>query len=134
MVSAISAPASPRNSRDDEELEYLSSATLTKRKDFLEAEEEARTAPNRVLYYRRNADCERLIQACTAKLAAEPSNVRALLIRAASYTKKGESAAPSAPAPCPPSTARKVPLLHGTMPPTSLLSCLPQMCSSPSTP
>ena len=94
MVSGMSAPASPRNSRDDEELEYLSSATLTKRKDFLEAEEEARTAPNRVLYYRRNADCERLIKACTAKLAAEPSNVRALLIRAASYTKKGGFAAP----------------------------------------
>ena len=96
MVVASSAPASPRETHDDE-LEYLSSATLTKRKDFLEAEEEARTAPNRVLYYRRNADCERLIQACTAKLEADPGNVRALLIRAGSYTKKGERAAPSAP-------------------------------------
>ena len=50
---------------------------------------QARKAPTRALYYRRNADCDRLIQACTAKLEAEPSNIRALLIRAASYTKKG---------------------------------------------
>ena len=99
MAFALSTPSSPRGSQDDE-LEYLSSATLTKRKDFLEAEEEARTAPNRVLYYRRNADCERLIQACTAKLGAEPGNVRALLIRAASYSKKGEQAHLSVPPPC----------------------------------
>ena len=50
---------------------------------------QARKAPTRALYYRRNADCDRLIQACTAKLEAEPGNARALLIRAASYTKKG---------------------------------------------
>lgn len=120
MVIAISAPASPRDTHDDE-LEYLSSATLTKRKDFLEAEEEARTAPNRVLYYRRNADCERLIQACTAKLVAEPGNVRALLIRAASYTKKGERAAPSAPNSSHGSTASGT-CGHRTMPPA--VACL----------
>ena len=30
-----------------------------------------------------------LLQACSQKLAANPSNVRALLIRASSYVKKG---------------------------------------------
>lgn len=74
---------------EQDELEYLSSATLTKRKDFIDREEEARNAPNRVLYYRRNADNDRLIQVCTDKLQVNPRNVRALLIRAASYVKKG---------------------------------------------
>ena len=59
---------------------------------------QARKAPTRALYYRRNADCDRLIQACTAKLDAEPSNARALLIRAASYTKKGARRLHRAPA------------------------------------
>ena len=72
-----------------DELEFLSSATLTRRKDFLDREEEAKSAPNRVLYFRRNADNDRLISACTVKLEADPDNVRALLIRAASYVKKG---------------------------------------------
>lgn len=74
---------------DVDELDYLSSATLTKRKDFIDREAEARSAPNRVLYYRRNADNDRLIQVCTEKLKNKPDNVRALLIRAASYVKKG---------------------------------------------
>lgn len=77
---------------EQDELEYLSSATLTKRKDFIDREEEARNAPNRVLYYRRNADNDRLIQVCTDKLQANPKNVRALLIRAASYVKTGTHA------------------------------------------
>ena len=72
-----------------DELDYLSSATLTKRKDFLDREEEARGA-NRVLYYRRNADNDLLISACSRKLEEDPSNIRALLLRAASYVKKGE--------------------------------------------
>ncbi|DBA99837.1 hypothetical protein WJX77_011850 [Trebouxia sp. C0004] len=83
-ASASLAPA------EQDELEYLSSATLTKRKDFIDREEEARNAPNRVLYYRRNADNDRLIQVCTDKLQHNSQNVRALLIRAASYVKKGE--------------------------------------------
>jgi hypothetical protein len=72
-----------------DELEFLSSATLTRRKDFLDREEEAKSAPNRVLYFRRNADNDRLISACTKKLQADPHNVRALLIRASSHVKKG---------------------------------------------
>ncbi|KAL0021276.1 hypothetical protein WJX79_005975 [Trebouxia sp. C0005] len=87
MTSAVKLSASPA---EQDELEYLSSATLTKRKDFIDREEEARNAPNRVLYYRRNADNDRLIQVCTDKLQHNPQNVRALLIRAASYVKKGE--------------------------------------------
>ncbi len=72
-----------------DELEYLSSATLTKRKDFLDREEEARGAPNRVLYYRRNADHARLIAACTRTLEANPKSVRALLLRGSSLIKQG---------------------------------------------
>lgn len=85
--SALQTVSSRLNEPD--ELDYLSSATLTKRKDFLDREEEARGA-NRVLYYRRNADNDRLIGACSRKLEEEPHNVRALLLRAASYVKKGE--------------------------------------------
>lgn len=77
------------NLTEPDELDYLSSATLTKRKDFLDREEEARGA-NRVLYYRRNADNDRLISACTRKLQEDPHNVRALLLRATSHVKKGE--------------------------------------------
>ena len=73
-----------------DELEYLSSATLTKRKDFLDREEEARGAPNRVLYYRRNADHARLIAACTRTLEVNPKSVRALLLRGSSLIKQGE--------------------------------------------
>ena len=88
MSVNIDTPAE-EPSADIDELEYLSSATLTKRKDFIDREAEARNAPNRVLYYRRNADNDRLIQVCTEKLKSKPDNVRALLIRAASYVKTG---------------------------------------------
>ena len=37
-----------------------------------------------------SADNDRLIQVCTDKLQHNPRNVRALLIRAASYVKKGK--------------------------------------------
>lgn len=91
MVSALASSANADlASAEQDELEYLSSATLTKRKDFIDREEEARNAPNRVLYYRRNADNDRLIQVCTDKLQHNPRNARALLIRAASYVKKGK--------------------------------------------
>ena len=78
-------------SQELDELEYLSSATLTKRKDFLDREAEARTAPNRVLYFRKNADCDKLIVACSKKLRVDPKNLRALLIRASSCVKKGDT-------------------------------------------
>lgn len=58
--------------------------------DFIDKEEEARKSPNRVLYFRRNADYDRLIEVCSRKLSENPRNIRALLIRASSNLKKGE--------------------------------------------
>eukprot|EP00878_Enallax_costatus_P032514 GHUV01035738.1.p1 GENE.GHUV01035738.1~~GHUV01035738.1.p1 ORF type:complete len:686 (+),score=191.39 GHUV01035738.1:330-2387(+) len=74
---------------DDDDLDRLSKPILTRRKDFIDKEEEARKSPNRVLYFRRNADYDRLIEVCSRKLAENPRNVRALLIRASSNLKKG---------------------------------------------
>jgi hypothetical protein len=73
----------------DDDLDALSRPILTRRKDFIDKDEEARKSPNRVLYFRRNADYDRLIEACGRKLRDNPRNVRALLIRASSYSKKG---------------------------------------------
>lgn len=91
MPTAFQAAEGRSASQEPDELDYLSSATLTKRKDFLDREAEARTAPNRVLYFRKNADCDKLIAACSKKLRADPRDLRALLIRASSCVKKGES-------------------------------------------
>lgn len=82
-------PVNNASTSQTDELEYLSSATLTKRKDFLDREEEARGAPNRVLYYRRNADHGKLIAACTKTLEINPRSVRALLLRGSSFIKQG---------------------------------------------
>ena len=70
-------------------MDALSRPILTRRKDFIDKDEEARKSPNRVLYFRRNADYDRLIEACTRKLRDNPRAVRALFIRASSYSKKG---------------------------------------------
>jgi len=77
-----------RNTMEDD-LDALSRPTLTRRKDFIDKEEEARKSPNRVLYFRRNADYDRLIEACGRKLRDNPRNIRALLIRASTCLKKG---------------------------------------------
>jgi hypothetical protein len=74
---------------EDDDLDRLAKPILTRRKDFIDKEEEARKSPNRVLYFRRNADYDRLIEVCSRKLAENPRNVRALLIRASSTLKKG---------------------------------------------
>lgn len=74
---------------EEDDLESLAKPTLTRRKDFIDKEEEARKSPNRVLYFRRNADYDRLIEVCDRKLADNPRNLRALLIRASSNLKKG---------------------------------------------
>ena len=76
---------------EEDDLDQLSRPKLTRRKDFVDKEEEARKSPNRVLYFRRNADYDRLIEVCSRKIVANSSNVRALLIRASSYLKKGGS-------------------------------------------
>jgi hypothetical protein len=71
-------------------LDRLARPILTRRKDFIDKEEEARKSPNRVLYFRRNADYDRLIEVCSKKINENPRNIRALLIRASSNLKKGE--------------------------------------------
>ena len=73
----------------DVDLDALAKPILTRRKDFIDKDEEARKSPNRVMYFRRNADYDRLIQACSRKLAGNPANLRALLIRASSHAKQG---------------------------------------------
>lgn len=76
----------------DDELDYLASCTLHKRRDFLEQDAEARTAPNREFYFRKNADLDALIQACGRKLAQgcrDSARLRALMIRGKAYLKKG---------------------------------------------
>ena len=75
---------------EDVDLDALAKPILTRRKDFIDKDEEARKSPNRVMYFRRNADYDRLIQACSRKLATNPANLRALLIRASSHAKQGE--------------------------------------------
>lgn len=85
-------PGSLNGATEEDDLDVLSKPTLTRRKDFIDKEEEARKSPNRVLYFRRNADYDRLIEACSRKLRDNPRNIRALLIRASSYLKKGERA------------------------------------------
>ncbi len=78
-----------RPDKEDPELEFLASSTLTRRKDYLGVEEEAKQAPNRMLYYRKNADVDRLIEVCSEKLQRSPQNFRALYLRASSFAKKG---------------------------------------------
>jgi len=72
-----------------DELERLSKPTLTKRSEYLDKDEDARKS-SRHLYFRRNADYDRLIEVCSRKLNENPRNIRALLIRASSYLKKGK--------------------------------------------
>lgn len=91
-------PPTGTTADDVDELDRLARPTLTRRKDFIDKEEEARKSPNRVLYFRRNADYDRLIEVCSRKISENPRNVRALLIRASSNLKKGASALPAQPA------------------------------------
>lgn len=74
----------------DDDLDRLAKPMLTRRKDFIDKEEEARKSPNRSLYFRRSADYDRLIEVCSRKLAENPRHIRALLVRASSYLKKGK--------------------------------------------
>lgn len=62
------------------DLEYLTKGVLIRRKD--------QGAPRQYVY-KQNADVDSLIEACSRKLAAQPGNARALMIRASSYLKKG---------------------------------------------
>ena len=64
-------------------------ACRRRRKDFLETDEAANLHPHRAYFYRRNADNEALLAACTEKLRQEPHDRRARFVRAAALAKKG---------------------------------------------
>ena len=66
----------------------LCQGALYKRKDFLGKEEDAKTHPNRTYYFRKSVDIDQLILSCSNKLSKNPSDRKALLIRAASFAKK----------------------------------------------
>lgn len=87
LMAGVTPPQQPPNRADD--IEYLASGSLTKRGEG-ERAVAAAAAPSRRYVYRKNADYDSLIEACTRKLAVHPNNVRALMIRANSYMKKGE--------------------------------------------
>ena len=72
-----------------DDLDYLASSSLIKRKDLLDSEAAAQANPNRTYYFRKNADLDGLIAACTQKIAAAPDNARAYFIRGSSYVKQG---------------------------------------------
>jgi hypothetical protein len=48
-----------------------------------------RTGPDKLIYLKRMAEFDRLIEICTSKLQSNPANDRALMIRASSLMKKG---------------------------------------------
>ena len=87
-VGSLDRRISAATAEEDVDLDALSRPILTRRKDFIDKDEEARKSPNRVLYFRRNADYDRLIEACGRKLRDNPRNLRALLIRASSYSRR----------------------------------------------
>ncbi|RHY69090.1 hypothetical protein DYB30_005317 [Aphanomyces astaci] len=63
---------------------------LCKRKDFLDTDEAAKSHPNRTYYYRKEADIAKVIDTCTKKLAANPTDATTIAIRGASHMKKME--------------------------------------------
>jgi hypothetical protein len=101
MAEATPSPQQPPFQAPQDDIEYLASGTLARRRDGGCAggappaggaggsEVEPLKPSGRQFYYRQNADYDSLIEACSRKLVAQPSNVRALMIRANSYVKKG---------------------------------------------
>ena len=71
----------------DDDLDYLTRATLTRRPDAADAAALARGG--RAFYYRPNADVDALVAAASGVLAREPGSSRALAIRATALAKKG---------------------------------------------
>ena len=70
-----------------DELALLASGTLVRARD-LPGISVQDAASRRTLFY-RPADLQRLIQACSRHISANPTNVRARLIRGSSFFKKG---------------------------------------------
>ena len=83
----VTPPQQPAPQADD--IEYLASGTLARRGT---GEAAAAASSRRQYVYRKNADYDSLIEACSRNLVAQPNNVRALMIRANSYRKKGAAA------------------------------------------
>ena len=75
-------------SREQDDLDFLTSSTLTKRKD-LDEDSANQSNSGRAYVLKKNADVNRLIQACDIKLQANPDNTRALFTRGSSLVKKG---------------------------------------------
>lgn len=96
VVRANGEPSAERPPDDDLASFEDVKGALYRRKDFLSTDEAAKSHPNRAYYYRKTQDVERLLQACSAKLAHDPANVRALFIRASAYAKKGDVQAAAA--------------------------------------
>eukprot|EP00937_MAST-01D_sp_MAST-1D-sp2_P008190 g8190.t1 len=78
-------------------MELSLKGALLKRKDFLDKDEEAKAHPNRTFYYRSphrtQKDVDRVICACTRKLALEPdaqARVKALFTRGTAHAKRGD--------------------------------------------
>lgn len=93
-------PSSSNVGQLDADIEYLASGSLARRPGGgagvsgvarLDAAVAGTGPPSSRQYiYRQNADYDSLIEACSRKLATQPGNLRALMIRANSYAKKGE--------------------------------------------
>lgn len=97
VVVRTNAEASAERPPDDDLASFEDvKGALYRRKDFLSTDEAAKSHPNRAYYYRKTQDVERLLQVCSAKLAQDPANTRALFIRASAYAKKGDVQAAAA--------------------------------------
>ena len=73
----------------DAKLQPYLQGTLCKRKDFIEADDAAKSHPNRTYYYRKDPDLERLIELCSQGLDHKP-RPELLMIRAAAHMKRKE--------------------------------------------
>ncbi len=73
-------------SGEEDDLEALAAA-VARRKQLRQIQKAPKQDGS--LYYKGVADYDRLINVCTEKLLKDPHNIRALLIRASSYLKKG---------------------------------------------
>jgi hypothetical protein len=52
-------------------------------------DDQKRTGPDKLIYLKRMAEFDRLIEICTSRLLNNPDNDRALMIRASAFMKKG---------------------------------------------
>jgi tetratricopeptide (TPR) repeat protein len=74
----------------DEDDDLLLEGALYKRRDFLDKEEAAKSHPNRIYYFRKPDDVNRLVELCSNKLRSNPADRKALHIRASAHIKRGD--------------------------------------------